>query len=115
MKLIIDGVASCVRVEDAEDLARLSVALRGCSPERGSALLRGIGRLDGDHAWLQIDQLPAIVPTPRSRDWDDRFRQAMAYAAQHGWTDEAGGYVRAHVEPPSAPADQGAQPDQESG
>jgi hypothetical protein len=97
MKLVVDGAAGKVTVDDAEDLNKLSVELRECSPEQASALLEGLGRLEGKHAWLNIDTLHTISPKPRSCSWDERFRKAMAYAERHGWTDPTGSFVRAHI------------------
>lgn len=99
MKLIIDGIGGLVTVEKTEDLKALSVELRGCTPEQASALLGGLGRVEGSHAWLHIGALRAFVPKPRSCSWDERFRQAMAFAEQHGWTDQTGNFVRAHIAP----------------
>jgi hypothetical protein len=97
MKLIVDGTAGQVAVGEAEDLNKLSVELRECSTEQASALLEGLGRLEGTHAWLNIDTLYAISPKPRSCSWDERFREAMANAGRSGWTDPTGSFVRAHI------------------
>jgi hypothetical protein len=97
MKLIVDGPAGTVSAGEAEDLSKLSVELRDCSPGRASALLDGLGRVEGDHAWLRIDALREMAPAPRSCSWDERFGTAMAYAGQQGWTDPEGGFVRAHI------------------
>ena len=97
MKLIVDGLAGTVSAGEAEDLSKLSVELRDCSPGRASALLGGLGRVEGDHAWLRIDALRAMAPLPRSCSWDERFGKAMAYAGQRGWTDPEGSLVRAHI------------------
>jgi hypothetical protein len=100
MRLVVDGAAGSVAVEAAEELTALSVELRACSAEQASVLLQGLGRLDGKHAWLNIDTLRAISPKPRSCSWDERFRTAMAYARRHGWTDPTGSFVRAHITSP---------------
>ena len=107
MKLIVDGAAGLVTVDAAENLKALSVELRGCSPERAAALLgdRGLGRIEGGHAWLDIGALRAAARPPRSCTWDERFQQAMAYAQSNGWTDPAGEFVRAHLEPSPADTD----------
>jgi hypothetical protein len=97
VKLVVDGAAGNVTVDDAGDLSKLSVELRDCSAEQASALLEGLGRIEGKHAWLNIDALRAISPKPRSCSWDERFRTAMAYAERRGWTDPGGSFVRAHV------------------
>jgi hypothetical protein len=100
MKLIVDGAAGLVTVDEAENLKSLSVELQGCSPEQASALLgdRELGRVEDGHAWLRIGALRAIARPPRSCTWDERFQRAMAYAQRSGWTDPAGDVVRAHIE-----------------
>jgi hypothetical protein len=101
MKLIVDGVADLVTVDEAENLKKLSVELQACSPDQASALLacRDLGRIEDGHAWLHIDALRAIARQPRSCTWDERFQLAMAYAQRNGWTDPTGDFVRAHIEP----------------
>jgi hypothetical protein len=106
VKLIVDGTAGQVTVDDPENLKALSVELRDCSPGQASALLgdRDLGRVEDGHAWLNIGALRAIARQPRSCTWDERFQLAMDYAQQHGWTDPAGDFVRAHLEElPSEP------------
>ena len=107
MKLIVDGAAGRVTVDEAENLKALSVELRGCSPERAAVLLgdRGLGRIEDGHAWLDIGALRAAARPPRSCTWDERFQRAMAYAQSNGWTDPAGEFVRAHLEPSPSDAD----------
>jgi hypothetical protein len=100
MKLIVDGPAGTVTVDEAENLKALSVELRGCSPRQATGLLGDLGRVEGDHAWLRIGALRAMAPVPRSCSWDERFQQAMAYAKSHGWTDQTGAFVRAHIASP---------------
>ena len=107
MKLIVDGGAALVTVDEAENLKALSVELQGCSPVQAAALLadRDLGRIEGGHAWLNIGALRAIARPPRSCTWDERFHRAMAYAQQNGWSDPAGEFVRAHIEPSPADTD----------
>jgi hypothetical protein len=104
VKLIVDGAAGTVTVDDAENLNALSVELRACPPGAPGELPGALGRIEGDHAFLEIKALRALVPLPHSCSWDERFDQAMEYAGKHGWTD-AQGHVRAHVtRPQDAPA-----------
>jgi hypothetical protein len=107
MKLIVVGATGLVTVDEAENLKALSVQLRGCSPAQAAALLadRDLGRIEGGHAWLDIGALRAIARQPRSCTWDERFQLAMAYAQSNGWTDPAGEFVRAHLEPSPSDAD----------
>ena len=107
MKLIVDGAAGQVTVDEPENLKALSVELQGCSPAQASALMgdHDLGRVEGGHAWLHIGALRAIARQPRSCTWDERFQLAMEYAQQNGWTDPSGDFVRAHIEPPPPEAD----------
>jgi hypothetical protein len=107
MKLILDGAAALVTVDEAENLKALSVELRDCSPAQAGALLadRDLGRIEDGHAWLNIAALRATARPPRSCTWDERFERAMAYAQSNGWSDPAGEFVRAHIEPSPADAD----------
>lgn len=108
MKLIVDGAAGQVTVDEPENLKALSVELRCCCPAQASLLLgaRDLGRVEGGHAWLHIGALRAFARQPRSCTWDERFQLAMAYAQRSGWTDPTGDFVRAHLESP--PAGEGA-------
>lgn len=98
MKVVVDGTTDEVRIEDAENLQGLSVELHEVDAERADELLDDLGRIEGEHAWLNIHLLHARTPTPRSCSWDGRFVQTMEYAARKGWTDETGSFVRAHIE-----------------
>ena len=101
MRLIVDGGAGQVTVDEAENLKTLSVELRGCSPGQASALLgdHGLGWVEDGQAWLRIGALRAVARQPRSCTWDERFQLAMAYAQRNGWTDPTGDFVGAHLEP----------------
>ena len=99
MKVVIDGTASEVLVEDAEDLNSLSVVLVNVGTQRAAELLADLGYIEGDHAWLRIETLMEMSPKPRSCSWDERFATTMAYAEKSGWTDVTATFVRAHLEP----------------
>jgi hypothetical protein len=101
MKLIVDGAAGQVTVDEPENLKSLSVQLQACSPEQAAVLLGELGRIDDQHAWLNVAALHAIARQPHSCTWDERFQLAMTYAQRNGWTDPTGDFVRAHLEPTS--------------
>ena len=96
MKLIVDN--GTVTVAAPEDLRRLSVELhRDQAGEAVLVLPGGLGRIEGEHAFLDIEALRALARVTSSCTWDARFDQAMEYAREHGWTDVTGASVRAHV------------------
>jgi hypothetical protein len=101
VKLIVDGAAGQVTVDEPENLKSLSVQLHACSPEHAAVLLGELGRIEDGHAWLNIATLNAFARQPHSCTWDERFQRAMSYAQQNGWTDPTGDFVRAHIEPPT--------------
>ncbi|WP_375476360.1 hypothetical protein [uncultured Jatrophihabitans sp.] len=86
-------------MHDAQDTNALSVVIQQASAGRATEIMGELGRIEGEHAWLDIAQLKSLGPVPRSCSWDERFAQAMGYAKDHGWTDPSGKFVRAHVEP----------------
>jgi hypothetical protein len=98
MKIIVDGVSGAVTAEDANNLNALSVVLRSADADLANKILDSCGRVDGAHAWLDIEALRFFAPLPRSCSWDERFTKAMAYAESKGWTDATGKFVRAHIE-----------------
>lgn len=97
MIVLVDGGSGSVTMADAENLRSLSVELRSCSVEQAAALLAEIGRVDGDHVWLDIARLRALSPRADDAAWSAGFDDVMRYAASQGWID--GSLVRAHLAP----------------
>jgi hypothetical protein len=62
--------------------------------------LQLVGRVDGDHVWLDQAWLQSHG-RPADPAWARDFAGMIGYAAKSGWVDAAGG-VRAHIE--NAPA-----------
>ncbi len=52
------------------------------------------------HLWWSIEAVRRLAPPDRDRSWDERFDAMMAWAADHGWIDEAGTHVQVHIERP---------------
>ena len=81
-------------VIEVETLTELSV-------EAGDAAvtLGELGTVEGDYAWLQIDELRraahrAGVP----EGWNTEFDGMIAYAKTKGWMSDDGRAVRAHID-----------------
>lgn len=85
-------------VEQKHDLKALAVQARGVSTDDVDHVLTstGLGRLDGEHAWLSIAELRdhARIDDP---EWDEEFDAMIDYARSQAWLDESGTAVRAHV------------------
>lgn len=95
MIVVVDGACGHIALQDAENLKALSVQLRHC--DAGNAQLGDLGRIEGEHAWLDIDQLRALSPLAGDQAWNDGFDATMAYAGSKGWLNDSGTEVRAHL------------------
>ncbi len=96
---VVDGVGA---VRDADTLKALSVRAASAASLVDAALVRGVAD-DGSHVWLDIVELKArgaaTVADPAA--WGAGFDGMIAFAGQHGWVNDTGDAVRAHVEPPA--------------
>lgn len=97
MIVVVDGEAGEVLLEDAGNLRALSVELRSCDASRAATLMGDLGRLDGEHAWLDIARLRGLSPLADDPEWASGFDGVITYAGSKGWLDETGSRVRAHV------------------
>ena len=84
------------QLSDLDRFDRLHAELHG---EISAVQLDGLCRAgDDDHVWLDID---AARETGSELAADDSFAGSfdamIAFARDHGWVDEAGTHVRAHV------------------
>ena len=110
--VIVELTADCIRVHDADDCGRLSVATALAGPEIDVALRStGAGTREGangtDTVLLDIPALRAHARAAASApDWDSRWEAMIGYARRKGWLTPAGTAVRAHLEPVASPEDE---------
>ncbi len=80
------------RLEDIDNFRALKVVVAaGEQPP-----LERVGRVDGEHVWLNRAWL-ASHGRPGDPSWADGFAGMIAYAEKSGWVDDAGN-VRAHID-----------------
>jgi hypothetical protein len=94
--VVVDGACGHIALIDAENLKALSVQLRHC--DATNAQLGDLGRIEGEHAWLDIAQLRALSPLAEDQEWNEGFEATMAYADSKGWVNDSGTEVRAHLD-----------------
>lgn len=99
--MFVEVGAHGVEVREAEVFTSLSVRVSGDVDDGAvAAALDGLGRLDGEHAWLDVAALRRCAGVNIGDDvragWEAGFDGMIAYASSKGWTN--GGAVRAHVE-----------------
>ncbi|MFE4460201.1 hypothetical protein ACFROC_22840 [Nocardia tengchongensis] len=103
-----------VTLHDPADFTALAVVILAHPSDLDlGAMLRQWGLFDGTHAWLHVQRLEDELGRRLGDDpqWPQRFTAMLDYALAHGWLDEHGTTVRAHVrwQPPTtseAPAGQ---------
>lgn len=86
-------------VQDVENLRELAVRAHGVDVDGITAALHasGLGAVEGDHAWLDVERLRRSGPAELSQ-WSDGFDGMISYAGKQGWLNEDGTRVRAHLE-----------------
>ncbi len=83
------------RLEDIDNFRALKVVVAaGVQPA-----LDTVGRVDGDHVWLDRAWLEAHG-RPADPDWAKGFAAMIGYAEKSGWVDNAGA-IRAHIDTPA--------------
>jgi hypothetical protein len=92
-----DGGSARATVEDAQNLKQLHAEIRGVDDGAAAEALRtaGLGRIDGDHAWLDTAALKTAGDG--SSGWTVDFYAMLAYAKTRGWTNDDESQVRAHI------------------
>ena len=104
MYLLIDLTIDEIELAEPSDVKRLNVAVAHGSDQSAVERLlaaTGAGRfVDGDdeHIWVNRGWLQAKAEGRVSGRWSEDFDHLVAKARQHGWIDEDGTHLRAHVE-----------------
>lgn len=99
MFVLVTSDAGGVRatVEDAQNLRQLHAEFRGVDDAAAAEALRtaGLGRVDGDYAWLDAEALK--LAGDGTSGWTVDFYAMLAYAKTRGWTSDDQTRLRAHI------------------
>lgn len=93
--------AATVSLQEPGDFRRFAVLDGTGDAAALAAALAPLGRPAGDgDVFVTVDALLRLAG-PRAEDpaWREGFDAMVAYARGHGWLDDAGTAIRAHVEP----------------
>jgi hypothetical protein len=93
--------AGTVTLLEPADFGGFHVAVAGgdVDDERLGAVLAEHGRLDGEHAWIDVDAVADLAGEAADDDWRAGFDGMVAYARDKGFLDDSGTVIRAHLEP----------------
>lgn len=84
-------------LEDPEDLKRFHIEMAAEVTDPVAALT-GWARLDGDHAWVDVEAVRRAAGGRVGARWDADFAGMLDYARAKGWLSEDGTAIQAHVE-----------------
>ncbi len=84
-------------LEEPEDLKRFHVEVAPGVQDPAVALV-GWARLDGDHAWVDVEALRRAAAGRVGARWDADFAGMLEYAKAKGWLSEDGSAIQAHLE-----------------
>lgn len=91
---VLNGLS--IRTSLSPEQAARALVADGMAKDRGDAT--------GGYIWLDVAELKRRAAPEGDATWLESFDAMIRYAADHGWTDEDGSTVRAHVEVDPAPA-----------
>jgi hypothetical protein len=97
VEIRVDTAIATARLEEPEVLGHLAVVVVGAGET--DVPLRAFGaRVEGDHAWIEIDALKAAAAGRVPDGWIAEFEEMIAFAESRGWLSDDRTKVRAHVE-----------------
>jgi hypothetical protein len=99
MHIHVDLSASPARVElvEADDFRAFDIVLDGAGAREEALAQLGPLTDDGEHVFVEPERLKELAgDRAADPDWLAGLEQMTAFAAEHGWVDEAG-RIRAHV------------------
>jgi hypothetical protein len=102
--LLIDLTIDEIELAEPSDVRRLSVAVaHGADREAVAAILAstGAGRFvegDDDHVWVSRGWIREHAEERVGARWSEDFDHMVTKAREHGWVQEDGTHLRAHVE-----------------
>lgn len=86
-------------VQDPQNLSQLHVELRDVTDAaaREALAAAGLGRVEGEHAWLSVTALRSAAKGGTGSDWARRFDAMLSAAQRQGQADEKLTRVRAQI------------------
>lgn len=93
MNVQIDALQPAA-LDDADNFRSFKVVCTSPREDCKDAFAQ-VGRLDGDHLWVDADWIRSNGPIDEK--WHAELVKMIDYAASAGWVDAAGA-IRAHIE-----------------
>lgn len=91
------SAAAGLRLREPDDFHKFKVVLR--APLATSRpLIDGVRFVDEEDALVRISVVPSLPGVPDDAAWREGYDKMVEAARKHGWIDETGDAIRAHVE-----------------
>ena len=95
------AIGDGVTLEDENNFGEFHVAVDGDVAAAVAALGGRAHPSERDnHLWMDIALVRELAGDAADTAWEERFEAMLAFAADHGWIDDAGNRVEAHIQAP---------------
>lgn len=96
MKIIVDNQG--ISLAEAGDFGAFSLHWRVDGALRAGTIVDGGIELESTEvAWVPMATVKDLAGEQAGRQWQGRFDAMIAKARPHGWIDDAGMRIRAHI------------------
>jgi hypothetical protein len=99
--LLADLDDAILTLREPSTFTAFHVAVAGgdVDDERLAGVLAPHGRLDDDHAWIDVDAVVTLAGDAVDEAWRQGFDAMVAYARDKGFLSHDGTAIRAHLQP----------------
>jgi hypothetical protein len=94
--VVADLPADAVELAEPSDFTRFHVEIQGDGDL--AAVLAPFGRLDGEHAWIDVEALASLAGADADAQWRTGLDAMVGYARENGFLSDDGAAIRAHLE-----------------
>ena len=95
--MIVEYSTVGIRLLEPNDFRKFKVVLRRPLPT-SRPLIDGVTFIDEANALVRINVAPTLPGVPDNAEWQAGYDKMVEAARNHGWIDETGNAIRAHLE-----------------
>ena len=95
--MIVEYSTVGIRLLEPNDFRKFKVVLRG-PLATSRPLIDGVTFIDEANALVRINVAPTLPGVPDNAEWQQGYDKMVQAARNHGWIDETGNAIRAHLE-----------------
>lgn len=98
MHIVVSTDPDTVVLDDAEDFTAFDVVAPSSADDDLDRRLGPLAQRDGDHLWVDLEELAALAGTRATdADWQTGLAAMVDYARSKGFLSDDGSALRAHI------------------